>query len=177
MDLLTAWLSEEISSANTVLDLCCGICNPLIINGALITCASYLAVDVWMPYLNKIKNLTPTIQLDVSTELNRFPDKSFDVVLCLDGIEHFTESVAGSTIIGMERIARKKVIIFTPDRFVPMEDGGAWGAGNPVYQSHKSFVPPAQLEARGYKIRVYLENLEKNSVIYNTYLAIKNFGL
>lgn len=177
MDLLTSWIYDEISPTDTVLDLCCGICASTTVNGALIRCATYLAVDIWMPYLDQIKKLTPTAQIDITKDLYRFPGKSFDVVLCLDGIEHIEESAVDGAINNMERIARRRVLIFTPDRFVPMEDGGAWGAGNPLYQSHKSFVSPAKMEVRGYKIKIYKENLEKNSVVYNTYVAIKHIGL
>lgn len=173
MDLLTAWICNEVGVADTILDLCCGICNPTILNGTMIPCAAYLAADVWMPYLDQIKKITSTIQIDITKDLGRFPDKSFDVVLCLDGIEHVEPSIVDSVVGHMERIARKRVLIFTPDRFVPMDDGGAWGAGNPVYQSHKSFIPPEKLQAQGYKIKYYMKNLEKNSVIYNTYMAIK----
>jgi hypothetical protein len=59
------------------------------------------------------------IQKDVIDFVKSQPNKSFDAVLALDIIEHFVKSDALFLIKEIERIAKKKVIIVTPNGFWP----------------------------------------------------------
>jgi 2-polyprenyl-3-methyl-5-hydroxy-6-metoxy-1,4-benzoquinol methylase len=75
-----------------------------------------------------------------------FKDKSFDVVVCFQVIEHLTEKQAIKLLDRMEKIARKQIIISTPFGQSPYhtEDDN-------MHQTHKSFFYPAFFGKRGYK--------------------------
>lgn len=62
-----------------------------------------------------------------------FPQKSFDCVLASDLIEHLTKEDGFKLIYRMERIAIRKVIIYTPNGFLPQRAE----YGN-VLQEHRS---------------------------------------
>jgi len=78
---------------------------------------------------------------------NKFKTESFDCVLASDVIEHLSEEEGMSLIWQMERIARKKVIIFTPNGFLPQGEE----YGNPM-QRHISGWTVSQMERLGYCI-------------------------
>jgi 2-polyprenyl-3-methyl-5-hydroxy-6-metoxy-1,4-benzoquinol methylase len=82
------------------------------------------------------------------TKINKIYKKmSFDACVSIDVIEHFTSKDAMKLIKDMESIARKKVIILTPNGFYEQHDYD----GNP-HQEHKSGWKKAQLEKLGYKV-------------------------
>ncbi len=76
-----------------------------------------------------------------------FGPESFECVLASDVIEHLTEEDALKLISQMERVARKKIIIFTPNGFLPQGEE----FGNP-YQRHLSGWTAAQMESLGYRV-------------------------
>lgn len=75
-----------------------------------------------------------------------FKPKSFDAVIALDVIEHFEKKVALRLIKDLEKIAKKKVILLTPNGFYAQD---AYDS-NP-YQVHKSGWAKIDLENLGYK--------------------------
>jgi hypothetical protein len=84
---------------------------------------------------------------DVLAIGSAFADGSFDCVVCLDVIEHF-EKVDGNRLLdAMERIARKRVVVFTPNGFVPQPAE----AGNP-WQLHRSGWTAEEMRGRGYEV-------------------------
>lgn len=85
--------------------------------------------------------------MDVLTIADRFPSRSFDCVLACDLIEHLKEEDALDLMDQMERLARKKVIIFTPNGFLPQREE----YGNPL-QRHLSGWTVNQMAARGYGV-------------------------
>ena len=77
----------------------------------------------------------------------RFKPNSFDCVLASDVIEHLTKE-EGYRLLGMmERIAKEKVIVFTPNGFIPQ---GTY-EDNP-WQLHKSGWNAEEMKRAGYKI-------------------------
>jgi len=78
---------------------------------------------------------------------NKFKPESFDCILASDVIEHFTKEEGISLIEQMERIARKKVIIYTPNGFLPQGEE----YGNPM-QRHLSGWTAREMERLGYRI-------------------------
>lgn len=149
------WLGEavqkEINPDDTVLDLGCG--NYTTIEGLI--CKSYLGLDVWLPYLDVIKETQNVIQFNLETDhLERFPDKSYDIVICLDVLEHLDLKTADNTLRHMKRITRKKAIIFTPSEFYDNNKAveNAWDLGNCPFQKHKCVVSGQTLKALGFKI-------------------------
>jgi len=76
-----------------------------------------------------------------------FRPKSFDCVVALDVIEHFTKSDANVLLDAMERIARMRVIVMTPNGFLPQ----AASHDNP-FQQHISGWTAGEMRARGYDV-------------------------
>ncbi len=149
------WLGElvqkNVNLDDTVLDLGCGIRHT--IDG--LQCKSYLGCDIWMKYLEQVKEKHMIIHLDITKELERFPDKSYDVVLCLDVLEHVELEQAEYILSNMKRICRKKAIIFTPSEFKSNETAAedAWGLGECKFQYHKCLIPIDLLQSKGFTVR------------------------
>lgn len=149
------WLGEIVqkivTDKDTVLDLGCGIMQATI----GLQCKSIIGVDIFPRYLEKIKHLHPTIHLSV-TESCVFLDQSFDVVICLDVLEHLEKSEAMQTVRECKRICRKASILYTPQVFRPnyQAPGGAWGLGDNIYQLHKCILLRHELESEEYKVTV-----------------------
>lgn len=161
------WLGElvqkEISRKDSVLDLGCGIMAPI-----LDTCPTYLktrlrckfivGVDIFRNYLEEIKDKVGIAVMNLKIrDLPMFLDKSFDIVLLLDIVEHLEKDAAEKLILEAERIARKKAIIYTPSYFYDnieheKEHFPYCGLGDNPYQGHKSFIPPEWLRERDYTV-------------------------
>jgi SAM-dependent methyltransferase len=85
--------------------------------------------------------------MDALAIAERFPPRSFDCVLACDVIEHLKEEDALNLISQMELLARKKVIIYTPNGFLPQGEE----YGNPL-QRHLSGWTAKQMASRGYRV-------------------------
>jgi SAM-dependent methyltransferase len=77
----------------------------------------------------------------------RFGPKSFDAVIALDVIEHFEKQDGFRLLEMMESMARKRVIIFTPNGFLPQDE---WDSN--VHQVHRSGWEVYDFELRGYRV-------------------------
>jgi len=143
-------IQEEIMAIDTVLDFGCGIMT----QSKDLNCKTMVGVDIWGQYLDALKNKFTVLKVNLSKEqLDIFVDNSFDVVLLLDIVEHFDKSIAINLIKQAERIARKKVIIYTPSGFLKQEKSpnSTWGANNP-YQKHRCGFKAEELESMGYEV-------------------------
>lgn len=76
-----------------------------------------------------------------------FAPRSFDCVIALDVIEHLTKEDGLRLLDAMESIARRRVVIFTPNGFLPQPAE----ADNP-HQLHVSGWTPDAMRARGYRV-------------------------
>lgn len=76
-----------------------------------------------------------------------FPDRSFDAVVALDLIEHLEKDAGLQLLDRLERIAGRRVIIFTPNGEVEQDpyDDNPW-------QRHLSGWTPADFQERGYRV-------------------------
>ena len=146
------WLGEriqkELVDSDSILDLGCGIMSATDeLNNKII------GVDIWPRYLNHIKHKFPVIILSME-ETDRFLDDSFDIVFCLDVLEHLPKELALKILDECKRIARRKVIIYTPsihkDNSEAIKD--AWGLGECKYQEHISVVNLEDFILSGYKV-------------------------
>lgn len=146
------WLGEliqnYISKDDTVLDVGCGIL--FAIDG--LKCKSYLGLDIWLAYLEQVRDRYSVIKMDVKNDLYQFLDNSFDVVVSLDLVEHLTQEEAWRVIYHMKRIARKRVIIFTPSKFETNDEAvkNAWDLGECQYQKHQCLLTQQQFEENGF---------------------------
>ncbi|MFY1826757.1 class I SAM-dependent methyltransferase [Myxococcus fulvus] len=86
-------------------------------------------------------------QLDLLQVGQHFAPKSFDAVIALDVIEHFDKPEGYQLLEMMESLARKRVVIFTPNGFLPQDE---WD--NNVHQVHRSGWEVYDFELRGYRV-------------------------
>ena len=86
-------------------------------------------------------------QLDVRELSNAFPSGAFDACIALDVIEHLTKEEGNQFLKQLERIARKKVVVFTPNGFMPQ---GNTEVGD--YQKHMSGWTADEMIERGYDV-------------------------
>jgi SAM-dependent methyltransferase len=108
-------------------------------------------VDSHLPSIEKSKAEglhTDYVQMNLTEISNRFAPRSFDCVVALDVIEHFDKDDGLRLLDAMEKIAAKKVVIFTTNGFVEQPAT----ADNP-HQLHRSGWTPAEMRARGYEVR------------------------
>lgn len=166
MNWLGKIIQKEITKDDTVLDLGCGIMQAttnslqqklekrwlFIKDQKEIECKSLLGCDIVDKYLDVAKKHFPVIHLEMD-ELHRFMDLSFDVVICIDVLEHLLKVQAYNTINEMKRIARKKIIVYTPSKEITNEEHveDAWGLGYNELQLHKSFISSEELQSLGFK--------------------------
>jgi 2-polyprenyl-3-methyl-5-hydroxy-6-metoxy-1,4-benzoquinol methylase len=133
---------------DSLLDVGCGFNSP--VQHLLIKPGKIIGVDTYEPVIDESrkKNIHNEYHLmDILKIAEQFPPKSVDCVIALDVIEHLTEENALKLIAQMESIARKKVIIYTPNGFLPQGEE----YGNP-WQRHISGWTAKQMKAYGYRV-------------------------
>lgn len=84
---------------------------------------------------------------DIRRLSNYYAPKSFDAVICIDVIEHVTSAEGKKLLQMMETIAKKRVIVLTPNGFYHQHAL----EGNP-YQVHKSGWRSADFRSSGYAV-------------------------
>ena len=138
------FLAKNLRDCSSILDLGCGNNSPLQYFPDMSSCACGL--DIFHPYLeeSRIKKIHKSYILANILNLGIKP-KSFDCVLALDFIEHLEREEVFKLIKVMETIARKRVILFTPNGFL---DQKPYDGNN--YQSHKSGWACKDLESLGF---------------------------
>jgi hypothetical protein len=139
---------EIVGSCDSLLDLGCGHSSPIRhFSGRL---RRAVGVDVFEPYLQR------SVAAGIHTEYrcmnvleagDHFSPGEFGCVVALDLIEHLPREEGLRLLESMERIASRKVIVFTPNGFVPQE---AYD-GNP-FQRHLSGWSVEEMRSRGYRV-------------------------
>lgn len=109
-----------------------------------------VGVDAHAPSLDTSRGAgihTDYVQADVRNIGERFEPATFDCVVSLDVIEHLARADGERLLEAMERIARRKVVVFTPNGFLeqPPEPG------NP-HQEHLSGWTAEEMRRRGYLV-------------------------
>lgn len=114
--------SEIVGAGGAVIDLGCGRNSPVrFFSNEL---AYSLGVDSHLASINdsrKFKIHTKYIVSDILEACRNIPDNSFDCALALDVVEHLEKKDGGKLLDEMARIARKKVIIYTPNGFLKQD--------------------------------------------------------
>lgn len=140
-------IEREIKDCGTLLDVGCGPSSPI---KDFSKKFFKVGIDAYKPSIEKSrkagihdKHYCMNV-LDIS---RKFKEKSFDCVLALDLIEHLTREDGLKLLDSMEKIAKKKIVVFTPNGFLPQGavDGNPW-------QEHKSGWTVKEMKERGYKI-------------------------
>lgn len=141
---LVTYLKRELSGCNMVLDIGCGYNSPI----QYCNVPFSVGVDVFEPYLQESKKRgihTQHIKGDIARI--EFKANSFDAVLALDVLEHFSKEEGWKLIKKMQRWAKSKVIVFTPNGFVEQDryDNNPW-------QTHKSGWSLNELKSLGFQV-------------------------
>ena len=125
------WELEKvlIGKVNSVLDLGCGSHSDIGYFKKKID--RTVGVDLFLPSLNisqKNQLHHEYHKMDILNAAEYFGENSFDCVVALDVIEHLEKADGLRLLKQMEIIARKKVIIFTPNGFLEQKpfDGNEW---------------------------------------------------
>ena len=138
-------LAQELSrGCASLLDVGCGNNSP--VRRLTSAIPQRTGVDAFAPALAESLRLgihTDGRQVDVLDIGSHFAPRSYDCVLASDVIEHLEKEEGMRLIEAMERIARRKVVIFTPNGFLPQ----APYADNP-WQAHRSGWEPGEMRAR-----------------------------
>lgn len=141
---LYALLRKQLADCESVLDLGCG-------EGSIIQFFSaqrtVVGVDRYEPSLRQAvagRRYTGVVLADIAAI--PFLPGSFDAVTCFDLIEHFSEEEGCRLLPLIESLASKKVIVYTPNGFVPQ------GADVNPWQLHRSGWEVDDFLARGYRV-------------------------
>jgi GT2 family glycosyltransferase len=145
------------SSAKSILDVACGRGQPMMVLKQKIKFKEIHGVDLYDPYINfcRQRGIHDSYTLCDVRKLP-FKNKSFDIVMALQVLEHLNKKDALKVLSDLERIAKKQVIVSTPIglTFHPAVDGNE-------LQLHKSGFMPKDFEAKGYKVvRMGLKEVE-----------------
>lgn len=141
-------LNIAVGKVESILDVGCGFNSP-------VQLLSYrpkrlCGVDFHSPVIEQSKSKSihdEYFKIPLLNINNKFRSNSFDCVLALDVIEHFKKNEALNLIQQIETIAREKIIIYTPNGFLPQSEE----FGNP-FQAHLSGWTVREMEALGYNV-------------------------
>jgi SAM-dependent methyltransferase len=109
-----------------------------------------VGVDAYPPALELCRRhhfYDELMELDLTSSRLPFADGSFDVVTCVEVIEHLERGAGLRLLDELERVGRH-VIVSTPNGFLEQDDL----EGNPL-QRHRSEWSVADFRARGYDVR------------------------
>jgi ubiquinone/menaquinone biosynthesis C-methylase UbiE len=146
-------IKAHLTPGDSLLSLCCGIGIELkeLGEGTPIT-----GVDIVPEYIEEFKKRIPWAETHVSDVLKFLkaaPDNSYDVVSCIDGIEHLVKDDGFVLIKEMKRVCRKKVLVFTPQSYTKNEPKNTWGIhGGDYYQRHLSGWPKEDFLDNGFEL-------------------------
>ncbi|MFQ5977096.1 MAG: class I SAM-dependent methyltransferase [Candidatus Heimdallarchaeota archaeon] len=132
---------------NTLLDIGCGSSSPIKRFSKKLFC---VGVDAFQPSIDRSREQnihSKYHKLDVMSLGEKFEENSFDCVLALDLIEHLRKDEGFKLLKMMEKIAESRVIIFTPNGFVPQKEY----EDNP-WQAHKSGWTVDEMNSLGYSV-------------------------
>ncbi len=139
---------EVLSAGESLLDVGCGASSPIRFFSKKVKYA--VGVDGFLPSIEKSRanhihhDYKQANLMEIDTV---FEPKSFDVVLASDVIEHFEKADGLKLLEKMEKIARRKVIIFTPNGFQPQGE-----FDNNPYQLHRSGWTVDEMKSLGFSV-------------------------
>jgi len=143
---LTNLIDQELKDDWTILDVGCGKCSPLEkINRKVYK----TGLDFYKPYIEESskKHIHDNYIIGDVRELP-FKDKSFNCAISIEVIEHLKKDDGLKMIKEMERVAKDKIILTTPNGFLPTYAGPN---DNPE-ESHISGWTCEELEKLGFQV-------------------------
>ncbi len=144
-------LNWSLRGCHSVLDVGCGASSPLAyVKGNKVT----EGIDAYSASIgqSKKKKIHDSYKIgDIRSLGQLYPSKSYDAVIALDVIEHVTRKEGFKLISDMEAIARKRIVVMTPNGFYRQQDIG--GNKLQVHQSGWSVKDFKKLHFRTFGIR------------------------
>ena len=140
-------LRQILKGCESVLDLGCGPSSPI---RSLPRDFHSVGIDIYEKSVEESKRKCIHNEYFVMDTLDieqKFQPNSFDCVLAIDLIEHLEKKDGVRLIQLMEKIAKKKVVIFTPNGFLFQQerDGNLW-------QIHRSGWTVQEMRKMGYRV-------------------------
>lgn len=143
-------IRHHLGSAKTVLDIGCG-------DGSLMVKVNrdkkyeITGVDLYKPYL-KLAKKSGVYKKVIAKDIRKikFQNRSFDVVLASQVIEHLSKRDSSNLIKKLEKITRYKVILATPKGFVKYDPFEV--IDDNKLQEHKSGWEIDELKNMGYRV-------------------------
>jgi SAM-dependent methyltransferase len=143
-------LRKALLDCRSVLDIGCGASPAMRTIGV----PRLVGIDGYEPSVKEAKRLNTHDEMvhgDVRDLSRYFQPKQFDACVGLDVIEHLVKPDGLKMMQAMERIAAKKVIIFTPSGFLQQRH-----TANDDLQEHLSGWEPAEMAGYGYQVAGFL---------------------
>src|SRR5262245_61389767 len=112
-------LGATLVGCRSVLDVGCGARSPL---GSVGFSGFCIGLDLSWPTLSAARaygHHSALVRADAASVDRVFRPRSVDAVVALDVIEHLERDAAIGLITALERVARRRVVIFTPNGYVP----------------------------------------------------------
>lgn len=143
---LTSLIDKEVQDNWTILDAGCGRSSLL----KKIKKGIYrVGLDIYKPYiLESKKQLIHDDYILGDVRALPFQSNSFDCIMAIEVLEHLERSDGLKMIEEMERVAKKKIILTTPNGFLPTHAGPK---DNPK-ESHLSGWKCDELRKLGFKL-------------------------
>ncbi len=143
----SAMLNRVLQEPGTVLDVGCGVCSPLRHADKM---GTWIGVDAH--YDSVIQSKKERIHdsylvADIRSTRKIFGDQSFDYVVLLDVLEHLSKNYGRKLLSDLENVARKAVIVFTPNGYVHQE-----AINNNPWQRHLSGWTYNEMRSRSYHV-------------------------
>lgn len=136
-------IADELKGCKTVLDVGCGVNSPL----GKIPKTFYLE-GVDLVSKNEVSKFHDKfVKKNIMNIYSIYKPNSFDAVVFLNCIEHLKRSDGKKMLEDLEKIAKKKIIISTPNGFLTQDPQ----PGNP-YQEHISGWYVKDFKGKGYRV-------------------------
>lgn len=135
-----------LADCDSVLDVGCGPTSPL----RFLSCKRLVGVDAYQPDLDTARasqTHDEFVLADARNLTHHFQTNEFDACVALDVIEHFNKTNGLAFLRTLERLAKRKVVIFTPNGFLS-QSSKAEGD----FQAHLSGWDPEEMKALGYRV-------------------------
>lgn len=148
-DNYSVMLEKECEGYGTLLDVGCGSLSP--VKRFSKRMKKVTGIDAYQPSIDRSRALEIHHEyklMNVMEMTKEFPEKSFDIVVASDLIEHLEKEDGFRLMEMMEKLARKKVIIFTPNGFLEQREYD----GNTL-QIHLSGWEVEEMQERGYRVQ------------------------
>ena len=145
LPVLIGQIRKAFRGCASVLDVGCGKSSPL----RFLSEVRLAGVDGFAPALEEAKALgthDEYVYGDVRKIDELFRDKKFDGCIALDLIEHLPKEDGWRLLQAMEKLATKRVVIFTPNGFLPQK------SRNGDLQEHLSGWTAEDLRPLGYEV-------------------------